>query len=69
MIIQCAENLAAHELEDLRGRVAGFGLKVTEVVTQAGRYLIALGGRQRRASRVGRLQIGVAQMEGRTHAD
>jgi 3-deoxy-7-phosphoheptulonate synthase len=43
MIIQCSENIQPGELEDLREQVKTLGLKVTNVSTQVGRYLIALG--------------------------
>jgi len=43
MIIQCHENIQPGELEDLREQVKTLGLKVTNVSTQVGRYLIALG--------------------------
>jgi 3-deoxy-7-phosphoheptulonate synthase len=43
MIIQCTENIQTGEFDALRETVKSFGLKVTDVSTQAGRYLIALG--------------------------
>jgi 3-deoxy-7-phosphoheptulonate synthase len=43
MIIQCTENIQADEFESLREALKTFGLKVTDVTTQIGKYLIALG--------------------------
>jgi 3-deoxy-7-phosphoheptulonate synthase len=43
MIIQCTENIQTGEFDALRETVKSFGLKVTDVSTQVGRYLIALG--------------------------
>ena len=55
MIIQCVAGIQPEELGKLREQIAGFGLKVTEVATQAGRYLIALGGYDLDIRRVGGL--------------
>ena len=43
MIIQCTENIQAAEFDSLREALKTFGLKVTDVTTQVGKYLIALG--------------------------
>lgn len=56
MIIQCAENIEPNELTILREQIKGFGLKVTEVATQVGRYLIALGNYDVDIRRIGGLK-------------
>ncbi|MBC7797529.1 MAG: 3-deoxy-7-phosphoheptulonate synthase, partial [Pyrinomonadaceae bacterium] len=55
MIIQCERKLEAGELEVLKKRIGDFGLKVTEVKTQIGTYLIALGSYNVDIRRVGGL--------------
>jgi 3-deoxy-7-phosphoheptulonate synthase len=56
MIIQCAENIEQDELAILREEIKSFGLKVTEVATQVGRYLIALGSYDVDIRRIGGLK-------------
>ena len=56
MIIQCSESIQADELDNLQKQIENFGLKVTEVVTQIGRYLIALGSYDVDIRRVGGLK-------------
>ena len=56
MIIQCSENIQPGELEDLREQVKTLGLKVTNVSTQVGRYLIALGSYDIDIRRIGALK-------------
>ncbi|HYP50602.1 MAG TPA: bifunctional 3-deoxy-7-phosphoheptulonate synthase/chorismate mutase, partial [Pyrinomonadaceae bacterium] len=56
MIIQCAENIEQNELAILREQIKSFGLKVTEVATQVGRYLIALGSYEVDIRRIGGLK-------------
>src|ERR1044072_7441487 len=55
MIIQCQENIQPDELERLRDQVKALGLKVSDVSTQVGRYLIALGNYDIDIRRVGAL--------------
>ena len=55
MIIQCVEEIQPNELEVLREQIKEFGLKVTEVTTQIGRYLIALGNYEIDIRRIGSL--------------
>jgi 3-deoxy-7-phosphoheptulonate synthase len=43
MIIQIAQQLDRNGVDRLTDQIANFGFKVTEVTTQIGRYLIALG--------------------------
>lgn len=61
MIIQCAKEIQPSELENLRRQVESFGLKVTEVTTQIGKYLIALGSYEIDIRQVGNLK-GVADV-------
>lgn len=56
MIIQCAEEIQPQELENLQEQVKSFGLKVTEVTTQIGKYLIALGNYDVDIRRIGGLK-------------
>lgn len=56
MIIQCAEEIQPQELENLQEQVKSFGLKVTEVTTQIGKYLIALGNYDIDIRRIGNLR-------------
>lgn len=53
MIVQCVENIQPAALENLRRKLAGFGLKVTEVKTQINLYLIALGSYEIDIRRIG----------------
>jgi 3-deoxy-7-phosphoheptulonate synthase len=55
MIIQCKEDIRAEELSELRERVKALGLKVSDVSTQAGRYMIALGSYDVDIRRIGAL--------------
>lgn len=55
MIIQCVEEIQPNDLEALREQIKSFGLKVTEVTTQIGRYLIALGNYEIDIRRIGSL--------------
>ena len=56
MIIQCSENIQPNELENLQTQIENFGLKVTDVTTQIGHYLIALGNYDLDIRRVGGLK-------------
>lgn len=56
MIIQCIDEIQPDVLSDLKEQVKNFGLKVTEVKTQIGRYLIALGNYDVDIRRIGSLQ-------------
>jgi 3-deoxy-7-phosphoheptulonate synthase len=55
MIIQCKEDIRAEELGELREQVKALGLKVSDVSTQAGRYMIALGSYEVDIRRIGAL--------------
>ncbi|MDQ4122084.1 MAG: 3-deoxy-7-phosphoheptulonate synthase [Acidobacteriota bacterium] len=56
MIIQCSDNIEQKELAALSEQLKSFGLKVTEVATQVGRYLIALGSYDVDIRRIGSLK-------------
>jgi 3-deoxy-7-phosphoheptulonate synthase len=55
MIIQCNENIQPEEVDGLREQVGALGLKVSEVSTQVGLYLIALGNYDIDIRRIGAL--------------
>lgn len=56
MIIQCIDEIQPNVLNDLQEQIKQFGLKVTEVKTQIGRYLIALGSYDVDIRRIGSLK-------------
>lgn len=55
MIIQLTQNLAEEVVASLTEQIQDFGFKVTEVTTQMGRYLIALGDPGQDIRRIGSL--------------
>ncbi|EON78188.1 2-keto-3-deoxy-D-arabino-heptulosonate-7- phosphate synthase I beta [Lunatimonas lonarensis] len=56
MIIQLAKNTDLSEKEDLKQKIGTFGIKVTEVRTQMGDYLIGIGNKDFDIRKIGHLK-------------
>ena len=55
MIIQIEKDIAVESLKDIQAQVAALGWKTTEVNTQKGRYLVAIGSKEFDIRRIGHL--------------
>jgi 3-deoxy-7-phosphoheptulonate synthase len=56
MIIQLKNDLASSDLENLIGKISGFGYKITPVSTQVGDYLIGIGSKNIDIRKIGHLR-------------
>lgn len=56
MIIQLKNDLASSDLENLIGKISGFGYKLTPVSTQVGDYLIGIGSKNIDIRKIGHLR-------------